>query len=850
MYRILEVREASQRKSLSGLDNTAAEGVVAFERLNSIIDELIEAGGDKTAMLTLKEKLNKSKKYLKTEYMSDCGAEESECADHCRRFALSDPKVPEFQSKCMSHTSHEMKCSCCEELKAALDSLESSIADQSSSLYSEEQRDDLLYDFNTSKNRIVAWKSHILRGANQENAKQCVLRELDNTSMLVVADWAMKFVQMRHREKQSDWYAKRGMSWHISSVVTRDGETDELQVVSYAHLLDSCAQDWYTVGSVFENLLENVKRDFPVIKRVYLRSDEAGCYHTSQLIAAVKDIGDRVGITVERYDFSEPQQGKDICDRVLCPMKATIRKYCSQGHDKKKAVKLNSPAFYNSYKKCRNQVTERIKSAKTQYFKTNLENTKNSKETWDLINNLLNKKQKKTTINNLKIESETITGDENISNAFNNFFVEIGPKLAANIPPSDIDPTEYVRPCITEFNFTAITKTVLAATIKQIHTNKAPGLDKISNKLIKLAGNAVYDSLLHIFNLILDTGIFPEDLKLTRVTPIHKEGDKSKCGNYRPISVIPALAKILEKLICEQINSHIHNNNIICEQQSGFRPGHSTETALLYCTNQWLLNMDKGLINGVLFLDFKKAFDTVDHCILLQKLEKYGIKGTAHKLIRSYLSNRKQVCILNNSKSQQKTVQCGIPQGSNLGPLLFSIYINDLPNCLKHTQASMFADDTNLTCTGSSANEIEHKLNSDLCNVNRWLRANKLTLNNRKTKFMLIASKRKLNQIPNNLQILVNNSLIQQVKQKEVLGVIIDQELNWKEHVDAQCKKLSSAIALLRRAKAFISQNELIRMYNTLVIPYFTYCSNVWYDGDNRTNTEKIYKMQKRQHVL
>ncbi len=142
--------------------------------------------------------------------------------------------------------------------------------------------------------------------------------------------------------------------------------------------------------------------------------------------------------------------------------------------------------------------------------------------------------------------------------------------------------------------------------------------------------------------------------------------------------------------------------------------------------------MDKGLINGVLFLDFKKAFDTVDHCILLQKLEKYGIKGAAHKLIRSYLNNRKQVCILNKSKSQQKTVQCGIPQGSNLGPLFFSICINDLPNCLKHTQASMFADDTNLTYTGSSANEIEHKLNSDSCNVNRWFRANKLTLNNGK----------------------------------------------------------------------------------------------------------------------
>ena len=202
---------------------------------------------------------------------------------------------------------------------------------------------------------------------------------------------------------------------------------------------------------------------------------------------------------------------------------------------KKKAIKLNSPAFYNSYKKCKNQVTERIRNAKTQYFKTNLEKSKNSKESWELINKLLNKNQKRTTINNLKAGSENIRGEENISNAFNNFFVEIGPKLVANIPPSDTDPIEYVRPCHTEFNYTAITKTVLATTINQIHPNKAPGLDKISNKLIKAAGNAIYDPLLHVFNLILDTGIFPEDLKLTRVTSIHKEGDKSECGNYRPI---------------------------------------------------------------------------------------------------------------------------------------------------------------------------------------------------------------------------------------------------------------------------------------------------------------------------
>ncbi|CAB3994308.1 Hypothetical predicted protein [Paramuricea clavata] len=214
---------------------------------------------------------------------------------------------------------------------------------------------------------------------------------------------------------------------------------------------------------------------------------------------------------------------------------------------------------------------------------------------------------------------------------------------------------------------------------------------------------------------MLVTGIFPDDLKQSRVTPIFKDGDKSECENYKPISVISAISKVLETLISDQLALHLNDNNIIVKQQSGFRKCHSTETALLHKTDQYLLNMDKSILNGVLFLDLKKAFDT--------------------------------------------------------------FHINDLPNCLEETQASMFADDTSISSSGTSLLEIENKINNDLHNVNIWLETNKLTLNTEKTEFMLIASKRKLKQYSGNPNITIGSHDIKQVINKKVLGIILDEEL-------------------------------------------------------------------------
>lgn len=200
-------------------------------------------------------------------------------------------------------------------------------------MYSKEQRDEMKYDFKQAKDNVYKWKAHIMRAENQEEGKQDVLRKLDNHSALILMDWAMKFNKMKYREKQSEWFAKRGINWHVSSVVTKDKDGN-LQVSYFAHLFDSCTQDWFAVTSLLESLMKAIREQLdPLLNKVFLRSDEAGCYHTLNLYAAARDVGKRLDVTVEGYDHSEPQFGKDITDRIICPLKGCLRRYCNEGNN-------------------------------------------------------------------------------------------------------------------------------------------------------------------------------------------------------------------------------------------------------------------------------------------------------------------------------------------------------------------------------------------------------------------------------------------------------------------------------------------------------------------------------------
>ena len=381
--------------------------------------------------------------------------------------------------------------------------------------------------------------------------------------------------------------------------------------------------------------------------------------------------------------------------------------------------------------------------------------------------------------------------------------------------------------------------------IRRMPTNKASGIDGISARLLKEAAPTVSRTLADIINMSLTKGIFPSDWKQANITPIHKEGSKTDPNNYRPISILSTVSKIIEKIVSKQVYDYLNSNEILNKFQSGFRPLHSTVTALLDATNDWYLNIDDGQINAVLFLDLKKAFDTVDHTILLKKLKHYGLDNSALKWFESYLSDRKQVTTIANNTSHFCHIKCGVPQGSTLGPLLFLIYINDLPNCKLVAKTRLYADDSNLTFSAKNVIEVQELINKDLQKVHVWLRANKLTLNVSKTKYMLMGTRQKISSIPSEPVIKINSENILRVNKYKSLGVTLDETLSWDKHIAEIFKKVSKGLGALKRIRPYVPQSTLVTVYNTIILPYFDYCSTVW-GSIGKCLGDRLQKLQNR----
>ena len=505
----------------------------------------------------------------------------------------------------------------------------------------------------------------------------------------------------------------------------------------------------------------------------------------------------------------------------------------------KKQGKISAQT-YNNF---RNFVTNAIRVSKKQYFIDKFSQFKNdSKRTWKLINSVISQKSKDSFF--VKIDG---TEDSEVPNKFNDFFVSAGKSISENLPQSNISPQSYLKGSYSEsLFFTGCTADEVADVICGLRDKAGNNLYNIPISLLKIVAQVISVPLSLIFNQAISSGTYPKSLKISKVIPIYKAGERSCAGNYRPISILPDINKIFEKVIYKRLYSYISKNKIISPSQFGFQPNVSTSYALIdqlqyivSCTD------DENSVLSV-FLDLKKAFDSVDHKILLDKLKFYGVRGVTLSLLESYLSDRKQFTYVNGKNSDVKPITHGLPQGSNLGPLLFLLFINDFPTSSSFFKFLLFADDSTISCSIPNqllnSDNFHSMINFELNSVNNWLLAYRISLNVQKTKYILFSSSGK------SLlhgEVRMGSAVVERVEVVKFLGILIDEKLTFKNHARNLSMKLSKSVGILHRLKFFMPVDCLKYLYAALILPYLNYGIEVWHSACKNV-TEPIFILQKK----
>ena len=383
--------------------------------------------------------------------------------------------------------------------------------------------------------------------------------------------------------------------------------------------------------------------------------------------------------------------------------------------------------------------------------------------------------------------------------------------------------------------------------LKNISSNKASGIDKLSARMLKSAAPIIAPSIAKLINYSFSKSVFPQRWKTAKVFPLFKGGDLDNVNNYRPISVLPVLSKVIERHVHDTLYSYLCDNNLIYPEQSGFRKRHSTETALIKVIDELLFNLDEDRVSGMILIDYCKAFDMVDHSILLQKLQLYGLDIKSLAWFRSYLDDSRQLVSMGDKESPTACVRHGVPQGSILGPLLFIAYINDLPLHVTCAEINLYTDDTTLTSATHYDNVdiLQSSLTTAISEVNQWAMANKLPLNETKTKVLTITGKRLLTRTEHDLAVVVNGKQLENVQCAKLLELEIDQELTFIPHIDKLCKKLSQRIGILKKIRYCFPQKYRLLFYNAMLRPVMAYVNVVWSSCDKHC-LNRVLKLQKR----
>ena len=529
--------------------------------------------------------------------------------------------------------------------------------------------------------------------------------------------------------------------------------------------------------------------------------------------------------------------------KISCQNKRILYLNCRNKIDK------NLKNQYKNYCKILSNV---IKAAKKMHNDELILKSKNRiKTTWGIIKKETGDKNHHDTINLLKVNDTMLNNSQEIACAFNDYFSSAADTIINNIRQGNDENKDNIsHTCYLKNNFNNTFPNIswkhastheINKIIESLKTKNSCGYDEIPIKILKLSTPYILSPLTFLCNKSLSTGIFPERLKYAQIRPIYKKGDRQLITNYRPISLLTSFSKIFEKLILTRLLRHLDANEILAKEQYGFRCNSSTENAAYEIFNEITKSMNKKCFVGGLFCDLEKAFDCVNHKILLEKLKFYGITGKLLDLIQSFLHGRFQNILIADASSGWRTIQHGVPQGSILGPLLFLIYINDLPLLAGiNSKIVLFADDTSTIITCSNREDLTTALYKTLSNINLWFKANFLSLNINKTCLLQFRTN---NKIDNTLELKYLNETILNVSSVKFLGLLVDDTLSWGQHINQLASKLSSACYAIRTLTPLLSKNAIRMLYFSYAHSIISYGIIFW---GNSSNSIKIFKQQKK----
>lgn len=513
-----------------------------------------------------------------------------------------------------------------------------------------------------------------------------------------------------------------------------------------------------------------------------------------------------------------------------------------------------------TYRRYRNFCNNLIKKLKKQYERDLLNKSKNSNKTlWNCIKNItyLNK-DKSVNKELINLKRTPTQSAEYINKHFN----AVGRTLAENITPNINQFEKYCLSLPQQSNSIGLIEpepAEIEAIINSLKSDSAAGWDKIPAKFIKMAKGELVPIITHLSVLCFQQGIFPRELKRSIIHPVYKSGDKDDIGNYRPISILPVLSKILEKLINNRLNAYLNSFKLLSKSQYGFRSGISTEDAILDLTKNITQNLDNKTKTLCIFLDLKKAFDTVFVPTLLRKIEKLGIRGSFLSLLTNYLKERTQRVKLSNDifSHDENTSNYGVPQGSVLGPTLFLMYINDLTSIqLSNGKVLSYADDTALLFHGKTWQETYQLAETGLQNVIQWLNLNTLTLNTLKTNFITFSILDSSQPNPNlkikahfcnNNQKSCDCKNLEKVNKTKYLGIVLDKNLSWHPQLELVANRARKLIWIFKYLRDITDQQLITYIYKTLVQSILLYCLTIW-GGTHKSKFISIERAQR--HIL